>query len=215
LKPKPLRVLLADDHDIVIEGLRRVLDHPDIEIAGAVNDGRALLRAAKEVQPDVIVTDVTMPLLNGIDATRQIRETDSDVKIIFLTMHPDISFATEALAAGGSGYVLKSSAGDELITAIREASKGNTYVSKSIAEAVRQGLSARSNAWRSQEDKLTSRQREVLQLLAEGLAVKEIAARLNLSPRTVEFHKYRIMDELGLRTVAELGRYAARHGLVT
>jgi DNA-binding NarL/FixJ family response regulator len=215
VKPKPLRVLLADDHDIVIEGLRRVLDHPDIEIAGAVHDGRALLRAAKEVQPDVIVTDVTMPLLNGIDATRQIRESDSDVKIIFLTMHPDISFATEALAAGGSGYVLKSSAGDELITAIREASKGNTYVSKSIAEAVQQGLSARSNAWRSQEDKLTSRQREVLQLLAEGLAVKEIAARLNLSPRTVEFHKYRIMDELGLRTVAELGRYAARHGLVT
>ena len=211
---KPWRVLLADDHDIVIEGLRRVLNHPEIEIAGAVHDGRALLRAAREIHPDIIVTDVTMPLLNGIDATRQIRESDPDVKIIFLTMHPDVSFATEALAAGGSGYVLKNSAGDELLTAIREAMNGRTYVTKSIAEAVKLGLSSRSNTWRSPLDKLTSRQREVLQLLAEGLQVKEIAVRLHVSPRTVEFHKYRIMDELGLRTTAELSRYAARHGIV-
>jgi len=211
---KPWRVLLADDHDIVIEGLRRVLNHPDIEIVGAVHDGRSLLRAAKEIQPDIIVTDVTMPLLNGIDATRQIRERDPGVKIIFLTMHPDVSFAAEALAAGGSGYVLKNSAGDELLTAIREAVSGRKYVTKSIAEAVKLGLSSRSNAWRSPLDKLTSRQRDVLQLLAEGLQVKEIAARLHVSPRTVEFHKYRIMDELGLRTTAELSRYAARHGIV-
>lgn len=211
---KPWRVLLADDHDIVIEGLRRVLNHPDIEIAGAVHDGRALLRATKEIHPDIIVTDITMPLLNGIDATRQIRESDPDVKIIFLTMHPDVSFATEALAAGGSGYVLKNSAGDELLTAIREAMNGRTYVTKSIAEAVKLGLSSRSNTWRSPLDKLTSRQREVLQLLAEGLQAKEIALRLHVSPRTVEFHKYRIMDELGLRTTAELSRYAARHGIV-
>jgi DNA-binding NarL/FixJ family response regulator len=211
---KPWRVLLADDHDIVIEGLRRVLNHPDIEIVGAVNDGRALLRAVKETHPDIIVTDITMPLLNGIDATRQIRESNSGVKIIFLTMHPDVSFATEALAAGGAGYVLKNSAGDELLTAIRETAKGRTYITKSIADAVKQGLSSRSNTWRSPLDKLTSRQREVLQLLAEGLQVKEIAARLHVSPRTVEFHKYRIMDELGLRTTAELSRYAARHGIV-
>jgi len=211
---KPWRVLLADDHDIVIEGLRRVLNHPDIEIVGAVNDGRSLVRAVKELQPDIIVTDVTMPLLNGIDAARQIRESDPGVKIIFLTMHPDVSFATGALAAGGSGYVLKNSAGDELLTAIREAMKGRKYVTKSIAEAVTLGLSARSNTWRSPLDKLTSRQREVLQLLAEGLQVKEIAVRLHVSPRTVEFHKYRIMDELGLRTTAELSRYAARHGIV-
>jgi DNA-binding NarL/FixJ family response regulator len=212
---KPCRVLLADDHDIVIEGLRRVLNHPEIEIVGAVNEGRSLLRAAQEIHPDVIVTDVTMPQLNGIDAVRQIRENDAEVKIIFLTMHPDISFATEALAAGGNGYVLKNSAGDELLKAIREVAKGRTYVTKSIAQAVKQGLSARSNTWRSPLDKLTSRQREVLQLLAEGLQAKEIAARLHVSPRTVEFHKYRIMDELGLRTTAELGRYAARHGIVT
>ena len=212
---KPWRVLLADDHDIVIEGLRRVLNHPDIEIVGAVNDGRSLVCAAEEIHPDIIVTDVTMPLLNGIDAARQIRESDPDVKIIFLTMHPDVTFATEALAAGGSGYVLKNSAGDELLTAIREAIRGRVYVTKAIAEAVRHGLSSRSNSWRSPLDKLTSRQREVLQLLAEGLQVKEIAVKLNVSPRTVEYHKYRLMDELGLRTAAEIARYAARHGIVT
>jgi DNA-binding NarL/FixJ family response regulator len=212
---KRLRLLLADDHDIVVEGLRRVLDQPDLEVAGVVNDGRSLLRAAKEIQPDIIIADITLPLLNGIDAARQIRQTNADVKIIFLTGHPDVTFATEALAAGGTGYVLKSSAGNELVTAIREAAKGRTYVTESIAESVKQGLSARSNTWRSPLDKLTSRQREVLQLLAEGRQVKEIAVKLHLSPRTVEFHKYRIMDELGLRTTAELSRYAARHGMVT
>jgi len=212
---KRCRLLLADDHDIVIEGLRRILDHPDFEIVGVVNNGRSLLRAAQEIQPDLIVTDVTMPLLNGIEAGRQIRKSDPNVKIIFLTMHPDVTFATEALAAGGSGYVLKNSAGDELPAAIREAMQGRTYVTKSIAAAVKQGLSARSNAWRSPLDKLTPRQREVLQLLAEGLQAKEIAVKLNVSPRTVEFHKYRIMDELGLRTTAEIARYAARYGIVT
>ena len=211
---KRCRLLLADDHDIVVEGLRRVLDQPDLEIAGIVNNGRSLIRAAKEIQPDVIITDITMPLLNGIDAARQIRKTNPDAKIIFLTMHPDVTFATEALAAGGVGYVLKSSAGVELLTAIRAAVQGSTYVTKSIAESVRQGLSARSNSWRSPVDKLTTRQRDVLQLLAEGHPVKEIAVKLNLSPRTVEFHKYRIMNELGLRTVAELSRYAARYGIV-
>jgi len=214
LKMKRWRVLLADDHDIVIEGLRRVLDHPDIEIVGVAHDGRALLRAAKEMQPDIIVADITMPLLNGIDAARQIHEDNPKVKIIFLTMHPEVTFATEALEAGGVGYVLKSSAGDELLTAIREATKGRVYVTKSIAEAVSRAVSSRSNPWRSTDDKLTARQREVLQLLAEGLYVKEIATKLDLSPRTVEFHKYRIMDELGVRSVAELGRYAARHGIV-
>jgi DNA-binding NarL/FixJ family response regulator len=212
---KRWRLLLADDHDIFVEGLRRVLDQPDLEIVGVANDGRSLVRAAKSTHPDIIIADITMPLLNGIEAARQIRKTDADVKIIFLTMHPDVTFATEALAAGGTGYVLKNSAGSELIIAIREVAKGRTYVTKSIAEPVKQGLSARSNTWRSPLDKLTSRQREVLQLLAEGLQVKEIAARLNVSPRTVEFHKYRIMDELGLRTTAELSRYAARHGIVT
>jgi DNA-binding NarL/FixJ family response regulator len=212
---KRWRLLLADDHAIVIEGLRRVLDHPNLEIVGVVNDGRSLLRATKEIQPDIIISDVTMPLLNGIEAARQIRKSSPNVRILFLTMHPDVTFATEALAAGGSGYVLKSSGKDELLTAIREVMKGHIYVTKSIAEAVKHGLSSRSNTWRSPLDKLTSRQREVLQLLAEGLPVKEIAFKLNVSSRTVEFHKYRIMDELGLHSAAELGRYAVRHGMVT
>jgi DNA-binding NarL/FixJ family response regulator len=211
---KRRRLLLADDHDIVIEGLRRVLDQQEFEIAGVARDGRSLLRITEEVKPDIIIADITMPSLNGIEAVRQIRKTNHSVIIIFLTMHPDITFATEALAAGASGYVLKNSAVEELIPAIRETLKGNTYIAKSIAESVKHGLSSRSNAWRSPSDKLTTRQREVLQLLAEGHHVKEIAVRLNLSPRTVEFHKYRIMDELGLRTVAELSRYAATHGIV-
>jgi DNA-binding NarL/FixJ family response regulator len=212
---KRLRLLLADDHDIVIEGLRRVLDHPGFEIVGVVSDGRSLLRAAEDLQPDVIITDVTMPLLNGIEAVRQIREDNRSVKIVFLTMHPDVTFATEALAAGASGYVLKNSAGEELVTAIREAMKGCVYVTKSIAEVVKHAVVPRAKSWRDPLDMLTSRQREVLQLLAEGLPVKEIATRLHVSPRTVEFHKYRIMDELGLRSGAELARYAARHGIVT
>jgi DNA-binding NarL/FixJ family response regulator len=209
------RLLLADDHDIVIEGLRRVLDHPDFEIVGVVKDGHSLLRAAQDVQPDIIITDVTMPLLNGIEAVRQIRTKNRTTRVVFLTMHPDVTFATEALAAGASGYVLKNSAGEELVPAIREAMKGRIYVTKSIAEAVKHAISSRAKSWRSPLEKLTSRQREVLQLLAEGLHVKEIATKLHVSPRTVEFHKYRIMDELGLRTAAELGRYAARHGMVT
>ncbi len=211
---KRWRLLLADDHDIVIEGLRRILDQPDFEIAAVVSDGRSLLRAAAKIQPDIIIADITMPLLNGIEAVSQIRKSNRKVKIIFLTMNLDVTFATEALAAGASGYVLKNSAGEELVTAIREAIKGRIYVAKSIAEAVKHAASLRSESWRNPLDKLTARQREVLQLLAEGLHVKAIAAQLAVSPRTVEFHKYRIMAQLNLHSVAELGRYAARHGIV-
>ena len=138
---KRWRLLLADDHNIVIEGLRRILDHPEFDIVGVVNNGRSLLRAAKEIQPDIIIADITMPLLNGIDAARQIRKINPKTKIVFLTMHPDVTFATEALAAGGTGYVLKSSAGDELLTAIREATKGRTYLTKSIAASVEHAFS--------------------------------------------------------------------------
>jgi DNA-binding NarL/FixJ family response regulator len=209
------RLLLGDDHDIVVEGLRRILDQPEFEIVGVVSDGRSLLRAAEELQPDVIIVDITMPLLNGIEAVRQIRKTNRKVIIIFLTMHSEVIFATEAIAAGASGYVLKNSAAEELVTAIRETLRGHTYITSSLTEAVNKGLSARSNSWRSPLDKLTLRQREVLQLLAEGHQVKEIAVRLNVSPRTVEFHKYRIMDQLNLHSVAELSRYAVSCGIVS
>jgi len=209
---KPWRVLLADDHDIVLEGLRRVLDRPDFEIVGTVPDGRSLVNAARETRPDIVVCDITMPLLNGIDAARQILSDMPGVKVVFLTMHSDVTFATEALATCGSGYVLKSTAGEELVTAIQEAIQGRVYVTKSIADPV---LDALSRLARSIHDSLTTRQREVLQMIAEGMQAKEIAVKLNISPRTVEYHKYRIMDELGVRTLAELVRYASRHGIAT
>jgi DNA-binding NarL/FixJ family response regulator len=211
---KRSRVLIADDHAVVLEGLRRILDRPEFAIVGVANDGRALVQAAAECEPDMIITDVAMPLLNGIDAAREIHKRNPKLKIIFLTMHPEASYATAALAAGASGYVLKSTAGEELIKAIRRVLKGHTYVSKSIEKTVEYARKIRLTNNRNAIDLLTHRQREVLQMLAEGKQIKEIAALLNVSPKTVEFHKYRIMDMLGLRTVAELTRHALKYGIV-
>jgi DNA-binding NarL/FixJ family response regulator len=206
-----IRVLLADDHAIVLEGLRRILQ-PDFEVVGEACDGRALVAAAAALRPDVIVVDISMPLLNGIEATRQICRSDRRVKIVFLTMHPDVTYAAEALRAGGSAYVLKSSAGSEIREAIREILAGRTYISPSIDAAMVQMQLER--AARHNEFRLTSRQREVLQLVAEGRSSKDVAAILHVSPRTVEFHKYRIMEELGLRTTAELVQYAVKCRIV-
>ena len=211
---KRWRLLLADDHDIVIAGLRLVLDQPDFEIVGTVRDGRALLRAARQLLPDVVITDVTMPLLNGIDAARQLRLIDPVVKIVFLTMHSEVSYAIEALALGGCGYVLKSSGADELPLAIRKVLEGEAYVAGPIADLVKRALESRSRAKGPGVRRLTSRQREVLQLLAEGRPVKEIAFTLHVSSKTVEFHKYRIMEELGVHSVAELVRSAITLGIV-
>jgi len=208
------RILLADDHSVVLEGLRRILNRPEFEVVGAVTDGRALVEAAANLRPDVIIADVSMPSLNGIEAARQICKLNPKSKIIFLTMHPEAIFAVQAMSAGASGYVLKNAAGDELITAIREVLEGRTYVTPSLAEPVMHALQARRKGSQGTTDRLTSRQREVLQLLAEGRTPKEIAAVLNVSYRTVEFHKYRIMETLGLRTVAALAAYAARQGIV-
>lgn len=211
---KPLRILLADDHSVVLEGLRRILDRPEFEIAGMVRDGRALVQAAAKLNPDVIVVDVTMPVLNGIDAVRQIRRDDQTVKVVFLSMHPEVPYACEALAAGASAYVLKSSAGEELVTAIRTACKGQTFITAAIAQPVRKALASRSREQKRDLGGLTPRQREILQLLAEGHAVKEIAAMLHISPRTVEFHKYAVMQALGAGSTADLTRFAAKHGIV-
>ena len=212
---KRWRILLADDHDVVVTGLRLILAQPAFEIVGVVKDGHALVIAAAELKPDIIITDVTMPLLNGIEAAEQIRRKNRRVKIIFLTMHPDVTYAAEALAAGGTGYVLKSSAGEELPEAVHKAMKGQIYLPKSMEAAVARTLELRAGSPRGSTDNLTRRQREVLQLIAEGRPVKEIAAALHLSPRTVEFHKYRIMEELGARSAAELVRYAVKRGIVT
>jgi len=208
------RILLADDHAVVLEGLRRILNRPEFEVVGAVTNGRALVEAASNLRLDVIIADVSMPSLNGIEAARQICKLNPKSKIIFLTMHPEAIFAVQAMSAGASGYVLKNAAGDELITAIREVLEGRTYVTPSLAEPVMHALQARRKGSQGTTDRLTSRQREVLQLLAEGRTPKEIAAVLNVSYRTVEFHKYRIMETLGLRTVAALAAYAAKQGIV-
>ncbi|MEZ5362127.1 MAG: response regulator transcription factor [Bryobacterales bacterium] len=204
------RVLVADDHRIVAEGLRGLLE-PELEIVEIVEDGRALLEAHDRLHPDVVVADVSMPLLNGIEAVRQLRKAGSRAKFVFLTMHPDVSYATGALAAGASGYVLKHSAPDELLTAVREALAGRTYITPRVAGEV---LEALRTGEAGEAVRLTSRQTEVLQLVAEGRSAKEIGAILNLSPRTVESHKYAIMDAIGVKTTAELVQYAVKNGLV-
>jgi DNA-binding NarL/FixJ family response regulator len=208
------RVLLADDHAIVIEGLRRILE-PGFEIVGEAADGRALVAAAEKLRPDIIVADVSMPLLNGIEAARQIRKIDRKVKIVFLTMHSDVTYAAEALRAGGSAYVLKSNAGVRLVEAIREALSGRIFVSPSIdREAV---LAQMERVGREDElpSAFTPRQREVLQLIAEGRTSKQMAEVLHVSPRTIDFHRYRIMKALALSTTAELVQYAVMHGIAS
>ena len=211
---KSHRILLADDHMIVIEGLRRILE-PRFEIVGVAADGLALVSAARTLQPDIIVVDISMPLLNGIEAVSQIRKFDSDVKIIFLTMHSDVTYATEALAAGGSAYVLKISAGEEILAAIESVLNGITYVTPSINPAVARALRDRQNHTSGPNAVLTNRQREVLQLLAEGKSLKEAADVLAVSVRTVEFHKYQIMRKVGLHTNAEITKYAVKLGITS
>lgn len=208
------RVLLADDHVIVAEGLRGLLE-PEFELIGIVQDGHALLDSADKLQPDVIVADISMPLLNGIDAVRQIRKKGWNIKVVFLTMHPDVAYAVSAFEAGAMGYVLKHSAPSELITAIRSALAGKTYVTPLLACELMQFYKGGEYKKHKEQPQLTHRQREVLQLLAEGRSAKEIASLLQISPRTVEFHKYRIMEDLGIKSVADLIKYAINNGIVT
>ena len=211
--PHRPRVLLADDHLLVAEALKSLLA-PEFELVGVVEDGRALVEAAARLRPDVIVADITMPQLNGIDALIQLRQGGDHVPVVFLTMHRDVTFARRALEAGASGFVLKHSAPAELVTAIRAALAGKTYLTPQLAgevlEAMKQGPERAADPIAS----ITPRQREVLQLLAEGRAAKEIASRLSISTRTVEFHKYQLMETLGLHTNAELIHFAIKHGLV-
>jgi DNA-binding NarL/FixJ family response regulator len=211
---KNVRVLLADDHKIVLEGLRSLLE-PEFEVVGTVEDGRALVAAAKKLSPDVVIVDISMPLLNGIEAVRQIKEENDKIKVVFLTMHPDVTYATRAFEAGASGYVLKHSAPSELVTAVGEAIKGRTYVTPIIAGELMQSYKEGVHLRDDLIGKLTPRQREVLQLLAEGHSAKEIGDILCISPRTVEFHKYKMMEELNLKTSAELLQYAIKHGIIT
>ena len=207
------RVLLADDHLMVAEALKRLLT-PEFDLVGVVEDGRALVEAAGKLRPDVIVADVTMPHLNGIDALVRLRQGGDQVPVVFLTMHRDVTFARRALDAGASGFVLKHSAPAELVTAIRAALAGRTYLTPQLAGEVLNGMKQGPERAADPVASLTPRQREVLQLLAEGRSAKEIAAKLAISTRTVEFHKYQMMETLGLHTNAELIHFAIKHGLV-
>jgi DNA-binding NarL/FixJ family response regulator len=208
------RVLLADDHQIVLEGLQNLLE-PEFEIVGTVEDGRALVKEAERLSPDVIVADISMPLLNGIEAVRQIRKTNDQIKVVFLTMHPDVTYATMAFDVGASGYVIKRSASRELITAINEVMIGRTYVTPRIAGELLHTYKKADPGKDVFDKRLTARQREILQLLGEGHSAKEIADLLSISPRTVETHKYNMMQELNLRTTADLIKFAIKHGIVS
>jgi DNA-binding NarL/FixJ family response regulator len=211
---KKPRILLADDHAIVVEGLQRLLA-AEFDLIGVARDGREMIEMSLDAKPDLVVADVSMPLVNGIDALRRLRRDGCTAKVVFLTMHPDATFATRGFEAGASGYVLKHAASDELIEAIREALAGRTFVSPSLRTPALEEQLIRGDGHRTRSFELTPRQREVLQLLAEGRSAKEIGAILGISPRTAETHKYKMMDDLGLTTTAELVQYAIRHGLVT
>jgi DNA-binding NarL/FixJ family response regulator len=207
------RVLLADDHALVVQGFEALLKDT-FELVGVVHDGRSLVDAAEVLRPDVIVTDLSMPLLNGLDAVRQIRERSPNARIIILTMHRDTQLAVDAFRAGASGYMLKISPGEELITAIQEVAQGRSYVTTLLSNDLITRLLEAGGHPRSAETQLTPRQREVLQLIAEGKTMKEVASILNISPRTGESHKYEIMRALGVQTTAELVRCAVQLKLV-
>jgi DNA-binding NarL/FixJ family response regulator len=207
------RVLLADDHTLLLEAFEKLLE-PEYTVVGAVSDGRALLAAAAELKPDVVVLDIAMPLLNGLDAARQLKKTMPAIKLIFLTMNEDPNVANEAFRAGASGYLLKTSAASELSKAIKEALCGRSYVTPVITQGMVDSFIRQPGDDRD-APKLTPRQREVLQLLAEGRSMKEAAKILNVTPRTVAFHKYRMMEQLNLKNNADLIQFALRESIVT
>ena len=203
------RILMADDHLMLLEAFKALLE-PEFETVGSVTDGRALLEEFSRLNPDVVLLDVAMPLLNGLDAGRQLKALRRSVKLVFVTMNPDPHLAGEALRLGASGYLLKSSAAQELKQAIQEALRGRSYITPLITRDVVGSLIHH----RTPRHELTARQREVLQLLAEGKSMKEVGAILDLTARTVAFHKYRMMEQLQLKTSAELVAFAVREGVV-
>jgi DNA-binding NarL/FixJ family response regulator len=205
-----LRLIMADDHTLVLAGFRKLLE-TECEIVRVAEDGRTLVCAAEELHPDVILLDISMPLLNGIDAARQIRKTSPESKLIFVTMHSNPEYVREALSAGGSGYLLKRSAASELVPAIHAVFEGSTYITPILNKELA-GFMSTSDTLRSCT--LTPRQREVVQLIAEGRATKEIAFILNVSMKTVEYHKSCIYSKLGIRTTAALTKYAIDNGII-
>ncbi len=207
------RIVLADDHKMLLAAFRRLLE-PDHEIVGVVEDGHALIAAAEELVPDIIVLDIAMPILNGLDAGRHIKKQFPDIKLIFLTVNEAPDLIAEAFRAGASGYLLKSSAASELQEAIERAVRNRSYITPLLSKIMVEIISDGSRSKLRRAD-LTHRQREVLQLLAEGQTMKEAALVLKLSPRTVAFHKYRIMEQLKIKTNAELIQFAVKERIVS
>ena len=207
------RILIADDHNLVAELCRRLLE-TEFEVVGVVADGRALVRAASELKPDVIVLDVAMPILNGLDAGRQAKAMLPAVKLVYLTMNPDTDVAAEAFSRGASGYLIKTCAAAEMVQAVREVLRGKTYLSRTLSRNDVDCLRWQQKELVDESERLTDRQREVLQLLAEGKVMKEIGGILKMTTRTVAYHKYRIMEVLGVKTNAELVKYAVRNHMV-
>lgn len=206
-------LLLADDHVMLMDGLVNLV-RQDFEIVGVASDGRAMVEMAREKRPDVIVTDISMPHLNGIDAARILRKESISAKLLFLSMHADLPLVEEAFRAGALGYILKLCSADEFIKAIKCVAKGATYITPLLAGDLISTLLTTGPQDATRESTLTLRQREVLQLLAEGKTMKEVAAQLGISTRTAESHKYEIMRQLGVQTTAGLIRYAVRIKLV-
>ena len=207
-------VLMADDHSLILAGLRKLVE-ADCDVVGTVEDGRALVEAAQELRPDLILLDISMPLLNGLEAARQLRTLVPDSKIIFLTMHASPTYATEAFQAGASGYLLKHSAAEELSQAIKSVLQGRHYLTPLLTKEVMDSVLSPSTGERGTATALTARQREVLQLVAEGHGTKEIATILSLSVKTVEFHKARLMQQLDLHSIADLTKYAITQGITS
>ncbi len=205
------RVVLADDHALLLGALEKLLT-PEFEVVGQVSDGRALVAAVDHANPDVVVVDIAMPNLNGLEAGRLIKQMHRQVRLVFLTMNEEPELAAEAFRAGASAYLLKRSAASELVRAIREVMRGRSYVTPLVTEGLVASLLHSDEHAPSRE--LTRRQREVLQLLAEGHSMKQIAAVLHLTPRTVAFHKYRMMEQLNVKSTAALVRYALRYHIV-
>lgn len=210
--PRP-RILIADDHMLVAELCRRLLEK-DFCVVGVVGDGRALVRAASEARPDAIILDIAMPFLNGLDAGRQVKKLLPAVKLVYLTMNPDADVAAKEVARGASGYLLKTCTASEIVLAVREVLRGKTYVSKTLSMDTIDCLRREYKKLVNHEERLTDRQREVLQLLAEGKVMKEVGSILHMTISTVAYHKYRIMEILGLTSNAELVKYAIRNHMV-
>jgi DNA-binding NarL/FixJ family response regulator len=207
------RILIADDHTLIAELCRGLLE-PEFDVVGIVGDGRALVQAAADLKPDVIVVDIAMPILNGLDAGQQVKQMLPAVKLVYLTMNPDPELAAEAFRRRASGYLLKTCAASEVVVAIRDVLRGKSYLSPAVSRDAVDCFRWQHKKLVEDAQRLTERQREVLQLLAEGKVMKEVGGILNMTTRTVAFHKYRIMEALGAKSNAELVRYAVRNHMV-